>query len=128
MLWAMRDLRAQNWGLTRGKLVVASISCFIELHFLYLNLPAQISYSIGILSVIQGYRGDVHHPNFILMYGSCHLVTSFCSSIFERGRSLAGEDGGASHRLVSRFNLDRSSIFPYAITYIHCYDFSFGTV
>ena len=72
--------------------MVASISCFIELHFLYLNLPAQISYSIGILSVVQGYRGDVHHPNFILIYGSWILVEVFEPAILAGVHVLIGED------------------------------------
>jgi hypothetical protein len=41
---------------------------------------------------------------------------------------LAGEDGGVHHRLVSRLNLDRASLFPDLIQAIPCYDFLIGKV
>jgi hypothetical protein len=108
---------------SRGKLVVASILCFIELHFLYLNLSAQISYSIGILSVIQGYRGDLHHPSFILMYGSWILVEFGGLATLAGACMLAREDGGAGHRPIARSILDRWMLSRVYITTVWSYDF-----
>jgi hypothetical protein len=51
------------------------------------------------------------------------LVSIFCSANFWSGRRLAGEDGGAGHRLVSRLDLSRPSQFPDLISSTHCYDF-----
>jgi hypothetical protein len=50
----------------RGKPMVALISWIDAFQIEHLDFPSQISPSIGILREIQGYRGDVHHPNFNL--------------------------------------------------------------
>ena len=63
----------------------------------HLDFPSQISHSIEILREIQGYRGDVHHPSFILVPGSCILVKVQKPATGGRIGWSTGEDGGFHH-------------------------------
>ena len=84
----------------RGKPVVALILCFDEFQFMYLDFPTLISHSIETLSTIQGYRGDVHHPSFPMIWGSLIFIKFLKPANVTGKCMLAGEDGGVHHRLL----------------------------
>jgi hypothetical protein len=107
----------------RGKPVVALILCFDEFQFMYLDFPTLISHSIETLSTIQGYRGDVHHPSFPMIWGSLIFIKFLLPATLAGIFMLTGEDGGSGHRPFARWIVDRVMASPDLISTLGSYDF-----